>query len=123
MWTFLEYILHDRQCRKGIRPTGVEGQLRDSLRGLRLCQTAVHRAVEVVRNLRDLAVSNKCADRDETSIARCRSGRSHKSRNRTSVVYCTTPGATLPNCCSTAAARFASPSLSSGRGTGEAGGR
>src|SRR5258708_30379742 len=72
MWTFLEDILHDRQCRKGIRPTGVAGQLRDSLRGLRLCQTAVHRAVEVVRNLRDLALSNKCADRDETSIARCK---------------------------------------------------
>ena len=31
------------------------------------------------------------------------------------------PGATLPNCCSTAAARFASPSLS-GRRAGEAGG-
>src|SRR5260370_19096878 len=72
MWTFLEDILHDRQCRKGIRPTGVEGQLRDSLRGLRLCQTVVHRAIEVVRNLHDLAVSNKGADCDETSIARCK---------------------------------------------------
>src|SRR5437899_12926368 len=35
-----------------------------------------------------------------------RSGPSHKSRNRTSVVYCTMPGATLPNCCSTAAFRL-----------------
>ena len=43
--------------------------MHDSFRGLRLCQTVVHRAIEVVRNLRDLAVSNKGADPDETSIA------------------------------------------------------
>jgi hypothetical protein len=34
-----------------------------------------------------------------------RSGHNQRSRNRTSVVYCTIPGATLPNCCSTPAAR------------------
>jgi len=46
--------------------------LRDNLRGLRRCQTVGHRPIEVVGNLRDLAVSNKGADRDETSIARCK---------------------------------------------------
>jgi len=44
--------------------------MRDDLRSLRLCQAVVHRPIEVVGNLRDLAGSNQGADSDETPISR-----------------------------------------------------
>ena len=43
--------------------------MRDHLRGLRLCEAVVHRAIEVVGNLRNLAGSNQGADSDETPIS------------------------------------------------------
>jgi len=70
--------------------------MRDHLRGLCLCQAVVHSAIEVVPDLRNLAGSNQSADSNETPISGRKSGRSHRSRNKTSVVYCTMPGATLP---------------------------
>jgi len=68
MWTFLEDVFHNWQSGKGIRPTGIESQMRDYLRGLRLGQAVVHRPIEVIGNLRDLAGSNQGADRHEAPI-------------------------------------------------------
>ena len=42
--------------------------MRDDLRSLRLCQAFVHRPIEVVGNLRNLAGSNQRADRDQAPI-------------------------------------------------------
>ncbi len=44
--------------------------MRDDFRGLRLCQAVVHRPIEVVGDLRNLAGSNQGADSDETPISR-----------------------------------------------------
>jgi len=44
--------------------------MRDDFRGLRLCQAIVHRPIEVVGNLRNLAGSKQGADSDETPISR-----------------------------------------------------
>src|SRR6266851_2916166 len=66
--TFFEHILCDRQRREGVRPTDVEGQVRDDLRGLRLRQAVIHRPVEVVGNLRHLAGSNQGADGDQAAV-------------------------------------------------------
>src|ERR1700730_4774209 len=68
--TFLENILQDRKCREGIRPTGIEGQVRDHLRSLCLCQAVVHRSIEVVRDLRNLARSNQRAHSHQAPISR-----------------------------------------------------
>jgi hypothetical protein len=61
-------IFHDRQCGKGIGPTGVERQMRDDLPGLLLRQPVIHRPVQVVCNLRDLARSNQRTDSDQAPI-------------------------------------------------------
>ena len=90
--------------------------MRDNLRGLRLCQAVVHRPIEVVRNLRDLAVSNQRADSDQTPI----SGR--KVRTQPQVAKQNVSGvlhdarSDVTELLFDAAARFASASLSSGRG-------
>src|SRR6266436_1837334 len=47
--TFLEDVFHNWQRGKRIRPTGIEGQMRDDLRGLCLCQAVIHRSIQVVR--------------------------------------------------------------------------
>ena len=51
----LEDILRHRQGREDIRPPGVERQVRRDLRGLPLCQSVVHRPVQVIRQLRRLS--------------------------------------------------------------------
>src|SRR5260370_37356400 len=68
--TFFEHILCDRQRREGVRPTDVEGQVRDDLRGLRLRQAVIHRPVEVVWHLRDLNGSNPATDVYHTTLPR-----------------------------------------------------
>ena len=54
-------------------------------------QPVIHRPVEMLGKLRDLAGRDQGADGDQTAIPGRKVGRSHSSRNRTSVVYCTTP--------------------------------
>src|SRR6516225_6149076 len=66
--TFFENILCDRQGRESVRPTCVEGQLRDNFRGLCLRQAVVHCPIEVVRDLRNLAGSNERAHSNQASI-------------------------------------------------------
>src|SRR5204862_5509470 len=63
-------IFCDWQRREGVRPTGVEGEMRDDLRGLSLRQALIHRLVEVRGELRDLAGRDECADGDQTPIPR-----------------------------------------------------
>ena len=70
MRTFFEDVFHNWQRRKRIWPTDVEGQMHDYLCGLCLCQVVVHRPIEMVRNLRNLAVSNQRADSHEAPISR-----------------------------------------------------
>ena len=53
--TFLKDTLGDRYCGKNVRPTGIEGQVCEYLRGLRFRQAIIHRPIEVIRDLRDLA--------------------------------------------------------------------
>ena len=60
--SFLENIVHNRPRGKSIWPAGVEGQIRDDLTGLLLRQSVVHRPVEVIRDLRDVAESNQGAN-------------------------------------------------------------
>src|SRR6516225_5327098 len=66
--TFFENILCDRQGRESVRPTCVEGQMRDNFRGLCLRQAVVHCPIEVVRDLRNLAGSNERAHSNQASI-------------------------------------------------------
>ena len=66
----IKHILHDGQRGKGVRPTGVESQMRDHLAGLLVCQTIIHRPVEMVSNLGDLAGSNQRTDGHETAVTR-----------------------------------------------------
>jgi hypothetical protein len=65
----LKHILCDRQGRKDIRPTDIEYEMGDRLRGLRLCQAVIHRPIEMIGNLGDLTGSDERADRDQTAIA------------------------------------------------------
>src|SRR5437867_5662197 len=66
--TFLEEVLCHRQRGKDVRPTGVEGKLCKDLRGLRLRETVIHRPVEVIRDLGDLARRYQGADSDQAPI-------------------------------------------------------
>lgn len=43
--------------------------MRDHFRSLRSREAVIHRPIEVVRNLRDLARGDQCADSDEAPIA------------------------------------------------------
>ena len=52
---FGEDILGDRQRRERVGPTDIEGKMRHDLRRLLLRQAVIHRPVEVVRDLLDLA--------------------------------------------------------------------
>src|SRR5436190_527559 len=72
--TLLEDFPRDRQRREGIRPADVERQMRDDFCGLRLCQAVIHRPVEVIGHLRDLAGSNERAHRDQAPVARRKIG-------------------------------------------------
>src|SRR6266851_1448136 len=72
--TFLKDLLDDRYCRKNVRPTGVEGQVCEHLRGLRLRQAMIHRPVEVIRDLRDLAGGDERTDGHQAPVSR-RQGR------------------------------------------------
>jgi Putative transposase len=53
--TSLKDTLGDRYCGKNVRPTGIESQVCEDLRGLRFRQAIIHRPLEVIRDLRDLA--------------------------------------------------------------------
>jgi hypothetical protein len=72
--TFLQDLLDDRYGRKHIRPTGVEGQVYEYLRGLRLRQAIFHRPVEVIRDLRNLAGGDESTDGHQAPVSR-RQGR------------------------------------------------
>src|SRR6267378_111691 len=63
-----ENILRDRQCRKDVGPTDIEGQMRDDLRGLRLRQPVIHRPVKVRCKLGCLPVGDQSADGDKTAV-------------------------------------------------------
>jgi hypothetical protein len=46
--TLLKHTLDDRYCGKNVRPTGIEGQLCEHLRGLRFRQAVIHRPIQVI---------------------------------------------------------------------------
>src|SRR2546422_9246726 len=71
---FLKDTLHNRYCRKNIRPTRIERQLREDLGRLRFRQAVIHRPVEVICDLGDLARSYERTDRNQAAVAR-RQGR------------------------------------------------
>ena len=66
---FLEHVLHDRQGRKDVGPADIKRELGDGFRRLRLGQSVIHGAVEVIGNLGDLAGRDERADCDEATIA------------------------------------------------------
>src|SRR6516164_9087594 len=66
----LENFLHDRQRREDIWPTDIEGEMRDRLAGFRLRQPIVHRAIEMIGNLRHLTGRNERTDGDYAAVAR-----------------------------------------------------
>ena len=68
---FVEHVLGHRDGGHGVRPAGVERQVRNDLRRVRLGDTVIHRAVQVIGDLRDLTGCNERADRHQTAIARC----------------------------------------------------
>jgi hypothetical protein len=95
--------------------TGVEGQVCEHLRGLCLRQAMIHHPVEVIRDLRDVAGGDERTDGHQAPVPR-RQGRTYqRAWKSTSLVYCTTPGATGPTSCSTRAPRCASAAASMGR--------
>src|SRR5438270_10381196 len=53
--TAIEDALSDRYSRECVRPACVECKMRDHFRSLRSREAVIHRPIEVVRNLRDLA--------------------------------------------------------------------
>src|SRR2546421_12527098 len=69
-WPLVENVLRYRQRGENVRPADVEREMRHHLAGLGLRETVIHRAVEVVRNLRHLTRRYQCADGDETAVAR-----------------------------------------------------
>src|SRR6266536_1818939 len=69
--TFLKDPLGDRYCGKHVRPTGIEGQVCEDLRGLRFRQAIIHRPIEVIRDLRDLAGGDESADSHQAPVPRC----------------------------------------------------
>src|SRR5438128_8452501 len=60
---FLEHFFCHGQRRENVRPTRVEGELREDFGGFRLRQSVIHRPVEVVGHLRDLTRRHQGADR------------------------------------------------------------
>jgi hypothetical protein len=56
--SLFEDILRDRQRRKRVGPTDIEREVCDDLSCLRLRQAIIHRAVQVIGDLRDLTGSN-----------------------------------------------------------------
>ena len=58
-WALLEHVLRDRYGGHDVRPAGVEEQVREHFRRLRFRQAVIHRAVQMKRDLRDLARSNE----------------------------------------------------------------
>src|SRR3954451_19906624 len=61
--------LHDGNCRKGIGPADVEGEMCNDFPGLSLRKAVIHGPVEVVGYLRDLACRDQRADGDEASVS------------------------------------------------------
>jgi len=53
--TFLEDFLDDRYCGKNVRPSGIEEQVSEGLRGFRFRQAVIHCPIKMSRELRDLA--------------------------------------------------------------------
>src|SRR6185312_5140511 len=116
MWTLFEHILRDGHRRKDIGPADIEGQLRDGLRCRRLRQPVIQRPGEVGRSCAVCPLATSALTVTRLPSLGARSGRSHRSRNSTSVVYFTTPGKNAPNCASTLVARFDSAASSTGSG-------
>ena len=115
-------FFNDRQRRQDRRPAGIERQVGQHLGRLLLRESVVHCSVQVICDLGNLARSDERTDRDQAAVAGARAGRSQRSRKSKSVVYCTTPGATVPKFCSTAAARCASAFSFNGSSRGETSG-
>src|SRR3954451_13488254 len=67
----LDDLLDHRRRRERVGPTGVECKMSDDLAGFLFCQPIIHRPVQMVGDLRDLAGRDQRTDRDETAIARC----------------------------------------------------
>src|SRR3954451_8494964 len=65
----VENRFHDRDCREGVGPAGVEGDMSDDLSGLCVREAVIHGPVEMVRDLGDLARGNQRTDRDQAAIS------------------------------------------------------
>src|SRR4051794_6702121 len=66
----LEDAFRDRHGRKGVRPAGIEGDVRDHLGGLLLGEAVIHRSVEMVGHLPDLPRRDQRTHRDQTAVSR-----------------------------------------------------
>ena len=76
-WALFENLLGHGHGREGVRPAGIECEVRDHFRGLRLRQTVIHRPVEVARQLGETAGGDQRAYCHQAAIPR----RSHRSWN------------------------------------------
>src|SRR2546428_11651872 len=81
---FLKHTLHNRYCRKNIRPTRIERQLREDLGGLRFREAVIHRPVEVIRNLCNLAEAMSAQTVTKLRSRGASAGRSQRSRKSNS---------------------------------------
>src|SRR5882757_9883436 len=66
----LDDVLDHRRRRERVGPTRVECEMADDLAGLLLGQPVIHRPVQMVGDLRDLACRDERADGHETPVAR-----------------------------------------------------
>ncbi len=64
----LDDFLDDRRGRERVGPTCVESEMSDDLSGLLLGQPVIHRPVQMVSDLRDLARRNQGADGDQAAV-------------------------------------------------------
>ena len=67
----LEDIFYHWESREDVRPAGVEGQVRNDFCCLCPSKSVIHRLIEMVRNLRCLAVGDQRADRHQASVTGC----------------------------------------------------
>src|SRR5947207_1469027 len=71
---FLEDVLRRGNRRQGVRPAGIEGQMRDDLGDLARLHTVIERKLELMRQLDRLVARDQRRQGDDAAVARRQSG-------------------------------------------------
>jgi hypothetical protein len=68
--TLAESIFRDRNCRRGIRPAGVEREMRNDLRDLAWLDAIIERQVEMIWHLNRLITRDQGCDGYDAAVPR-----------------------------------------------------